>query len=284
MKKILCLCLISITGIFAADGMFSSALPENWKADVVASVKYSRNSYDNWTAGGTNTNSWRLHFDADVTGQWNLVNWRNLLNLAWGQTYMASFGTRKAVDKIFYESTLDYNRFEPFKPYLGVRFESQFTTGYEYYDAVATPYHVAQSGFMDPGYFTQFAGIGYVPNDNFSQRIAFANRMTFSDKYGAADDPETAKVEKFKDEPGVESITEYKVSLFSMLTFKTRLWAFTNFEGRKEIDAKWENALSITILPLIELSASVDVAYDRDTSKDHQYRDAFNLGITWRWF
>ncbi|MDR1760643.1 MAG: DUF3078 domain-containing protein [Fibrobacter sp.] len=284
MKKILCLLLISITGVFAANGMFSSALPENWIADVVASVKYSRNTYDNWTAGGTNTNSWQFHYDADVTGKWDIFNWRNVLNLAWGQTYTANLGTRKSVDKIFFESDLDYNHFEPFKPYLGVRFESQFTTGYKYYDSIAVPYHVARSDFMDPGYFTQFIGIGYIPNDNFSQRIAFANRMIFSDKYGAADDKKTAKVEKFKNEPGIESTTEYKVSLFSILTFKTRLWGFTNFKGRKEIDGKWENGLSVTILPLLELSASVDIAYDKDTNKDHQYRDAVNLGITWRWF
>lgn len=285
MKKIFFVLLFAITGVFAtSDGMFSPILPDNWDADVVASLKYSRNTYDNWSEDGTNTSSWRVHYDANVIGHWNYFNWKNTLNLAWGKTYMKSLGTRKAIDKIFFESIVDYNVFDPFKPFLGVRFESQFAKGYKYYDDVAVPYREEQSAFMDPGYFTQFIGVGFVPNDRFSQRFAFANRMIFSDQYAMADDPDTKKIEKFKNEPGFESVTEYKVVILSMLTFKTRLWAFTNFKGIEEIDGKWENGLSITILPLLEFSVSVDLAYDKDVSEDHQYRDAINLGITWRWF
>jgi hypothetical protein len=71
MKKIIYLAMsILLAGAsfsFAqAEGMFTGSLPENWSADVVASVKYSRNHFSNWKDGGVNTNTWLLQYDADV--------------------------------------------------------------------------------------------------------------------------------------------------------------------------------------------------------------------------
>ncbi len=262
------------------EGMFVGSLPENWNADVVAALRFTRNHYDNWGEGGTNVSSWFAQYNADVKGHWTTVDWRSLLKLEWGKTYLESLGNRKTADQIFFETTLDYNGFGVIKPYLGARFESQFTTGYMYTDSSSTKV----SSFMDPGYLTQFVGISYVPSDNFSQRLAFANRMTVSDGYDWADDAETDKIETFRDEPGLESVTEYKLDVSSLVTFKTRLWAFINFEGVDAIDGKWENALTVALAPLIELSVGIDLAYDKDVSENHQYKDAVMLGIVWRWF
>ncbi|HHX15173.1 MAG TPA: DUF3078 domain-containing protein [Fibrobacter sp.] len=262
------------------DGMFAGALPENWKADVVATAKYSRNHFSNWKDGGTNTNTWQLQYDADIKGQWAIVDWRNVLNLAWGQTYSEGIGTRKSQDKIFFESSVDFNVYKQFKPYAGVRYETQFVKGYEYTDSTQTPV----STFMDPCYLTQFVGIKYIPNENFSQGLAFANRMTISKGYGYADDESTTKFESFKDEPGLESVTEFKYAFSQIMSFKTRLWGFVNFEGVKEIDGRWENALQISITPFLELSIGIDLAYDKDFSENSQYRDIMNFGLTWRWF
>ncbi len=267
---------------FAEDGMFSDALPSNWNADVLASLQYTRQHYSNWNNGsdGVNTNVWILKYDADVTAHFSHIDWRNVVKLEWGQTYRKGAGTRKTSDKIFIETTASENDFKPFEPYAGLRFESQFSKSYTYTDSSRTPV----SCFMDPGYFTQMAGVAYAPNDNFRQGFAFANRMTFSDGYGWADDKDTKKFEKFKDEPGLESVTEYKIGFSSLASFKTRLWAFVNFKGFDEIDGKWENRLDVTIAPLIVLSVGLDLAYDKDIDEDTQYRDVVTLGITWRWF
>ena len=267
---------------FAEDGMFSDALPKNWNADVLAAAQFTRHHYSNWNNGadGGNTNVWLLKYDADVPGHFPHLDWRTVVKLEWGQTYMKGTGTRKSSDKIFIESTVGENDFKPFEPYAGVRFESQFAKSYTYTDSTKTPV----SCFMDPGYITQMLGVAFVPNDNFRQSFAFANRMTVSDGYGWADDKDTKKIEKFRDEPGLESVTEYKISLSSLASFKSRLWAFVNFKGVDEIDGKWENNLDVTIAPLIVLSVGVEVAYDKDIDEDTQYRDAVTLGITWRWF
>ena len=244
----------------AEGGMFEGALPENWTADVVAAVRYNWYNFSNWQKDGTSNYTWLVTYDADVQGKWKIANWRNLIDI-------------------------DLNMTEVLKPYIGNRFETQFMKGFEYSEdedgnEIKTPI----SSFMDPAYETQLAGLAYVPNDNFSQRLGFANRMTISNGYGYADDKDTEKFEKFRDEPGLESITEVKYAFSDIVSFKSRLWAFCNFEGVEKIDGLWENLLSVMIAPLIELQVGFDMAYDWDLDEDTQYKSMVLFGLTWRWF
>ena len=116
--------------------------------------------------------------------------------------------------------------------------------------------------------------------------------MTISKGYGYADKHYKEKVEagqrgsikEFRDEPGLESITEAKYAFSDIVSFKTRLWAFTNFEGTEQIDGLWENLLSVMIAPLVELQVGYDMAYDWDLDEDTQYKSMVLFGLTWRWF
>ena len=248
MKKTLfaigCAALVSASAAFADGGMFEKWLPENMNADVVAAVKFTRMQFNNWKfEDGTSSYTWLFSYDADLKNHWSVVDWRNKLNLALGYTWTDGLGKRKSADNIFFETMADFNVSEKIKPYIGARFESQFTRGYDYAtDDDGNEIKTTVSHFMAPGYVTQMAGIGYFPNDNFSTRLAFANRMTItadaSDTYAYADDKDTKKIEKFKDEPGLESITEFKYAISDIVTFKSRLWAFVNFKGFDQIDGK----------------------------------------------
>lgn len=285
--------LVCASAAFAEGGMFEGALPENWTADVVAGVKYTRMSYNNWAEDGNSSYTWLVTYNADVQGKWKVANWRNLIDLQLGQTWTDGLGKRKSTDKIFWESMLDFNMTEVLKPYVGARYETQFMPGYNYSeDEDGNEVKTAVSCFMDPVYLTQMAGLAYIPNDNFSQRLGFANRMTVSHGYGYADEHYQEKVEagkedqikEFKNEPGLESVTEFKYAFSDIVNFKTRLWAFVNFKGVDEIDGKWENLLSVAIAPLIELQVGFDMVYDKDLDEDTQYKNMILFGITWRWF
>ena len=277
----------------AEGGMFEGALPENWTADVVAAVRYNWYNFSNWQKDGTSNYTWLVTYDADVQGKWKVANWRNLIDIDLGQTWTKGVGKRKSNDRLFWESMLDFNMTEVLKPYIGNRFETQFMAGYEYSeDEDGNEVKKAISSFMDPAYETQVAGLAYIPNDNFSQRLGFANRMTISKGYGYADEHYKEKVaaghkgsiKEFRDEPGLESITEFKYAFSDIVSFKTRLWAFTNFEGTEKIDGLWENLLSVMIAPLIELQVGYDMAYDYDLDENTQYKSMVLFGLTWRWF
>jgi hypothetical protein len=277
----------------AEGGMFEGTLPENWTADVVAAVRYNWYNFSNWQKDGTSNYTWLVTYDADIQGKWKVANWRNLVDIDLGQTWTKGVGKRKSNDRLFWESMLDFNMTEVLKPYVGNRFETQFMAGYEYSeDEDGNEVKKAISSFMDPAYETQVAGLAYIPNENFSQRLGFANRMTISKGYGYADKHYKEKVEagqrgsikEFRDEPGLESITEAKYAFSDIVSFKTRLWAFTNFEGTEQIDGLWENLLSVMIAPLVELQVGFDMAYDWDLDEDTQYKSMVLFGLTWRWF
>ena len=269
----------------AEGGMFEGSLPENWKADVVAGVKYNYYNFSNWQQDGTSNYTWLVTFDADIQAQWKIANWRNVIDIDLGQTWTKGLGKRKSSDRLFWESMLDFNVTDVLKPYIGNRFETQMIAGYAYSeDADGNEVKKAISSFMDPAYETQVAGLAYIPCDMFNLRVGFANRMTISNGYGFADDPDTDKFEKFKDEPGLEGVAEFKYAFSDIVSFKSRLWSFVNFEGVEEIDGKWENLLSVNIAPLIELQVGFDMAYDLDQDKDAQYKNMVLFGITWRWF
>ena len=277
----------------AEGGMFEGTLPENWTADVVAAVRYNWYNFSNWQKDGTSNYTWLVTYDADIQGKWKVANWRNLIDIDLGQTWTKGVGKRKSNDRLFWESMLDFNMTEVLKPYVGNRFETQFMAGYEYSeDEDGNEVKKAISSFMDPAYETQVAGLAYIPNENFSQRLGFANRMTISKGYGYADKHYAEKVaegkkgsiKQFRDEPGLESITEAKYAFSDIVSFKTRLWAFTNFEGTEQIDGLWENLLSVMIAPLVELQVGFDMAYDWDLDEDTQYKSMVLFGLTWRWF
>lgn len=279
--------------VMAEGGMFEGALPENWTADVVAAVKYNYYNFNNWQQDGTSNSTWLVTYHADVQGKWKVANWRNLVDIELGQTWTDGLGTRKSSDKIFWESMVDFNMTEVLKPYVGNRFETQIMKGYSYdEDENGDEIKTAISSFMDPAYETQVAGLAYIPNDMFSQRIGFANRMTISKGYGYADENYESKVatgrkdeiKEFKDEPGLESITEFKYAFSDIVNFHSRLWAFVNFEGVDEIDGKWENLLSVALVPFVELQVGYDMAYDKDLDEDAQYKTMVLFGLTWRWF
>ncbi|SHK54815.1 DUF3078 domain-containing protein [Fibrobacter sp. UWEL] len=277
----------------AEGGMFEGALPENMKADVVAAVKYNYYNFSNWQQDGTSNYTWLVTFDADLQNQWKVANWRNLIDFDLGQTWTKGLGKRKSSDRIFWESMLDFNMTEVLKPYVGNRFETQMIAGYKYSeDEDGNEVKTAISSFMDPAYETQVAGLAYIPNDMFSQRIGFANRMTISDGYGYADDHGAEKIARgdrkhlktVKDEPGLESVTEFKYAFSDIVSFKSRLWAFVNFEGVEEIDGRWENLLTVSIAPLVELQVGYDMAYDLDQDTDTQYKTMVLFGLTWKMF
>ena len=294
MKKSLfaigCAALISASTAFAEGGMFEGYLPENWQADVVAAVKFTRMQFSNWKLeDGTSSYTWLFSYDADLKAHWKVADWRNKLNLALGYTWTDGLGTRKSSDKIFYETMGDFNASDKIKPYVGARFETQFTRGYDYSeDEDGNEIKTVVSHFMAPGYVTQMAGVGYFLNDNFSTRLAFANRVTItadgSDAYAYADEEDTRKIEKFENEPGLESITEFKYSFSEIVTFKSRLWAFVNFKGVEEIDGRWENLLALSLSPLFEFQISYDIAYDKGLDEDAQHKNVILVGVTWRMF
>jgi len=262
--------------------MVWGAFASSWKNTAVTSITANQNSNHNWVAGGQDALAWQIGLDATSEGSFVLWTWKNQLQLAYGRTQIGDDKSRKHLDKIFFESMLQYNLRPYLKPYVSGRLESQFTTTYEYSDTVARR---SISEFWDPGYLTESVGLSWIPGSLFQTRLGFALKQTFSKDHGWADDPETVgELERFRNEPGLESISELGYSFNDLLKFRSRLSAFVNFEGVDAVDGRWENALDAQVSKYLVFSAGVEMLYDKDIDEDSQLRQSVSVGLTYTMF
>lgn len=205
--------------------------------------------------------------------------WDNSGKISYGSTKIADIESRKSIDEIKAESVFTYILGTYVNPYVAATGETQFTAGYIYEEDSKTEI----SNILDPGYFTQSAGLGYEPASGFKTRLGFAVKETITRNFPApyADDPDTVDIEKTKIEPGMESVTDYTKALMGNILLTSKLELFSNFKGIKEVDVKWDNIFSAKISKYISVSFNVKLFYDRDVSEKRQLKQSLALGLTY---
>jgi len=256
------------------------AFSATWKKEANANLNLSQNSNHNWVAGGQDALVWQADLKGNCEGTFALWTWNNQAEIAYGKTKVANQDSRKHLDKIFLESVLQFSKNPAWMPYASGRLESQFTKSFAYSDT-ASP--VAVSDFWDPGYLTESAGMSWIPNSILQTRAGFALKQTYSDKYGWADHPETSnRVESFRLEPGLESITEVNYAWNDILKYQGRLSAFVNFKGLNAIDGHLENTLNAQVAKYLVFSAGLEMLYDKDLSLNSQLRQNVTIGLTYQ--
>jgi len=185
---------------------------------------------------------------------------------------------RKAADEWKFESVYTRKMGEFINPYAAFTGRSQFTAGYDY--SVDPKFEI--SNFMDPGYFTQSAGIGYKPNDIIETRLGAAVKETI---VGSED---TALVYADGDDPrveyGAESITDVTYPINETTLFTSKLEAFSNLKGLDEIDVMWDNQFTSKISDLINVSLNIKIYYDKDISAERQLSQTLALGVSYTLF
>ena len=250
-----------------------------WKSTAVVNINFTQNHFDNWTQGGANSWSWQSDFLPKFVYEDSAFQWANTGKFSFGQAKVADAQSRKSADEIRLESLLTYKIGTWVNPYAAVTGLTQFTGGYNYSTAPKTEV----SGFLDPGYFTQSAGLGFQPNPRVRIRIGAACKETVTRNHPApyADDPKTSKVEKVKVEPGAEWVTDAELKLHDNILFTSKLEAFSNFKGFNSIDVNWDNMFSSKISKLLSVSFNVRIFYDRDISAKRQIKQVLAVGLSY---
>jgi len=250
-----------------------------WKNAVVGNFNITQTSFDNWTQGGENSSAWQVNINGEARNIAEKYKWDNSGKISYGSTKIADIESRKSIDEIKAESVFTYILGTYVNPYVAATGETQFTAGYIYEEDSKTEI----SNILDPGYFTQSAGLGYEPASGFKTRLGFAVKETITRNFPApyADDPDTVDIEKTKIEPGMESVTDYTKALMGNILLTSKLELFSNFKGIKEVDVKWDNIFSAKISKYISVSFNVKLFYDRDVSEKRQLKQSLALGLTY---
>ncbi|MBT8387241.1 MAG: DUF3078 domain-containing protein [Ignavibacteria bacterium] len=284
MKKITFILVV----LFAAQIILAQEESEEkkdtlWTPKGVAGINLSQVTFSNWSQGGENTLAYTFFtlFGLDYIGDpWK---WKNSLKFAYGRTKFGDQGYRTNDNEIFFESTLIHNVDWAVSPYAGVTARTPVSKGFDY---KVTP-EVQIVDFLDPFNLTEAVGFVYDRIPNFSTRLGVGMKQTWADQFAAtySDDPDTPnEIEKFRNETGIESVTEYTIDFLENMNFYTYLRLFGRFEDMSVWDVRWDNLITAKVNDYVSVSLNVLVIYDVNESLKTQLKEALQLGISYTLF
>lgn len=258
--------------------------PSAFKRSVVAGLEAAQAYFDNWRAGGEDSLAWTGHLEASGAYDRDKNLWENGLKLAYGQSRLDGLDPRKSADSIHADSTYTRRLNAYVNPYASVVWDTQFVEGHQYFAGTTLTPRVV-SKFMDPGYLTESLGLGFSQGDWLKFKVGAAVKQTFTDAYPSyADDPDTAAVERFRNELGVSSLTQVQWVLGPGLRLSSSLDLFSNLAAADQMVAQWDSQLSAKVNDWLTANLSVGMRYDKRVSTQRQLSQGLTLGLSYSLF
>ncbi|HVZ80119.1 MAG TPA: DUF3078 domain-containing protein [bacterium] len=272
--------LAAFKAVWGEDAAPAATPPvDSWKKQVVASLNLNQGAFSDWQQGGTNFISWQAAFNARLENDNAASNWLNTLKLEYGLTYIDGQGTRKSADNLDLESVFAWKTWPQVNPFVSFSAKSQFDAGFDYSQDPA----VQTSAFLDPGYFTETAGLKYVPGPEFNTRLGLAVKETVADKFQAiyTVDPDTGKLQGVLTELGAGWVSELNLKFSEDSKFGSKLDLFWNGKGLDRTVAEWDNLLSIGLNKVLSVNIENDYRYDPKVYLGWQIKETVGLGFAY---
>ena len=255
-------------------------VPLGWDNELLAYLSLNQVAFDNWSAGGENTLGWQTGAIGIFTNYAPRREWVNALRFTYGMQKTGDADALKSIDEIRVGSVYNYIARYHIDPYVAFKFESQFTKGYAYSDSDK----VAISNFMDPGYFTESAGLGRkFFGDILRSRLGVAFKQTVTDKFPIpyADDPETEKIEKVQSKVGMEWVTNVDWPISENLRYISLVDVFSDLKASNQIDVRWDNLVAAKVASFVSVSLDFRLFYDRDISTSRQLSQSLAISFVY---
>lgn len=253
-----------------------------WVPRGVVSLNLSQVALSNWSQGGESSLSFTFLSLFGINYIGDPWKWKNGLKLAYGRTKFGDEEYRTNENEIFFESTLIYHINWAVSPYAGVTAQTAVSNGYNY-DSIPAYQLVA---FGDPFYLTEAVGFIYDRIPNFSTRLGVGLKQTWANKFYNiyTDDAGTTEIEKFKNESGIESVTEYRWEFLENMSYYSYLRLFGTFDDMSVWDVRWDNVLAAKVNDYINVTFNFLLIYDEEQSIKRQIKEALQLGISYSLF
>ena len=275
------LLFISAFNLYAQD---SVAVKKDtlWVPKGVASLNLSQVALSNWSQGGESSVAFTFMALMGIDYIGDPWKWKNGLKFAYGRTKFGNDDYRTNENEIFFESTLIHHLNWAVSPYAGITAQTAVTDGFNY-DSIPA-YQVA--AFGDPFYLTEAVGFIYDRIPNFSTRLGVGLKQTWADKFAFqyTDDNGTPELEKFKNESGIESVTEYRWGFMENMEYYVYLRLFGTFDDLSVWDVRWDNVITAKVNDFINVNFNFLLIYDEEQSLKRQIKEALQLGITYSFF
>jgi hypothetical protein len=254
---------------------------KTWLPNGVVGLNLSQLALENWTQGGEEALSFVAYSSFGLDYFTDPLAFKNKLKLAYGKTKIGSDEIKTTDNEVFLENLLTYDADWFAKPYFSNTFRTVLDRGYKYSDDGK----IQIADFFDPGYLQQSLGLEYTASESFTSRLGIGLQETFTSKFtNFSDDVETQKIEKFKLEEGVESVSNLNLKLDDDLLFTSELRLFGNFSTLDEWDVRWDNIVTAQVTKLINVNLNVLMIYDTDQIARTQLKEALQIVITYTLF
>jgi len=279
MKNKLFLALLLTTSfIISSYSQEDSVKLNTWLPTAAAGLNISQLALSNWTQGGENSLTWTLTGTGSL--KYKSIEWtfNNNLKVAYGRTKLGGSDFKTNDNELYLESVISKNINFAVDPYFSNTVRTSVSTGYSY--DTDPPTEIAS--FFDPGYLSQSIGLTYQKEKGFDTRLGVGVQETFTrNNVQFSDDPETAEVEKFKAETGIESVTNAQYIIAENLLLKSNLRLFSRFKSLDVWDVRWDNAIVAKINDFLNASLSYLLIYQKDQSLKTQIKEGLQLGIVY---
>jgi len=279
MKKIILFLVLSSVAVAAQDQV--PADTSYWKTSGVIGFNISQVALSNWAQGGDNSLAYNLV--GNGTAKYDGPSWLfdNSLKISYGRTKLGDDDFKNTDNEIFMDNLLSKKIDWIFDPYISNTARTVIASGYSY--EADTSFQISK--FFDPGYLNQGVGLIYDKNEFFNVRLGFGFKETFTSDYNSySDDPETAEVEKFKFETGVEFVAKAQYPLTEIINLKSELFLFSTFSDIDIWDVRWDTTIMAKLTDLINVNLNVLLIYDKDETVKTQLKEALQLGISYDLF
>ncbi len=271
MKKIIMI-LFLFNFIYGQD---TSSVVVTTKANT--GINISQISFNNWSQGGENSLTWTLFGNFNLVTKSNIWTTKNTLKFAYGRIKVGENSFRTNENEFFIETIISRNAGWAVDPFFSNTIRSPITTGYSYKGK--TPERIAD--FFDPGYVTQTFGFTYDKVKGMKTRLGIAFQEIFTNHQRKfTDNPETKdRVETFKLETGIESVTNADFPIMENITYKGSLRLFSRFEKMKYWDIRWDNTVIAKVNNYVNVNLNILIVYERKQTLRTQIKEALQLGL-----
>jgi len=259
-------------------GKEDSTQVNKWVPTAVAGLNVSQLALSNWTQGGENALTWTLSGNLGLKYASEGWTFKNGLKVDYGRSKLGGGSFQTNNNDFYLESVLSKNIGWKVDPYFSNIVRTTIAPGYSY--ATPTPQEIAN--FFDPGYVTQSLGFAYERLTGFSTMLGLAVQEVFANKFTQyTDDPTTTKIESFKFETGLQSITAGKFVLDDNLLLTSSLTLFTRFKSLDVWDVRWDNVIVAKVNSWLNVNFSYLLIYQKDQSLTTQMKEGLQLGIVY---
>lgn len=269
---------ITLVFIFSINtfAQIPDSLKNKWIPSLVTNIGFNQIAFTNWVKGGENSISWSILSNFSYNNTGDLWTYKNSLKANYGRSKIGSGKYITTDNEIYIENLVSYNVGWAVSPFLSNSIRTQITKGYNYKTFATRQI----SDLFDPGYITQTLGFTYDKYPNIITRLGIGFQEIITNKFNQyTDDENTIKIEKFKFETGIESVTDFDFKIDDNIIYKSKLRLFSQFTSLDVWDIRFDNIIAAKVSKLISVNFNYLVVYEKAQSLKTQIKEGLQVGL-----